>query len=79
MFTGRKLEKCKENFSEVLSELEDPNIPKIKLTRDRGNWKIIPLNNEGKLFSIKEGSVTFKEIFIYLRRQLPDFSRRTEF
>jgi len=63
----------------VLSELEDPNIPKIKLTRDRGNWKIIPLNNEGKLFSIKEGSVTFKEIFIYLRRQLPDFSRRTEF
>lgn len=43
----------------MLSELEDPNIPKIKLTRDRGKWKIIPLNNEGKLFSIKEGSVTF--------------------
>jgi len=52
VFTGRKLEKCKENFSEVLSELEDPNIPKIKLTRDRGNWKIIPLKNEGDNFPI---------------------------
>jgi len=50
VFTGEKLEECKENFIEVLSELEDPNIPKIKLTRDRGKWQIIPLNTEGKLF-----------------------------
>ncbi|CBY21050.1 unnamed protein product [Oikopleura dioica] len=47
VFTGEKLEECKENFIEVLSELEDPNIPKIKLTRDRGKWQIIPLNTEG--------------------------------
>jgi len=48
VFTGEQLEECKESFSEVLSELEDPNIPKIKLTRDRGKWKTVPLKLEGE-------------------------------
>jgi len=47
VFTGEKLKACKEGFkNEVISELEDPNIPKIKLTRDRGKWKVILLNVE---------------------------------
>ena len=47
VFSGKSLRDCKDDFNEVLSELEDPNIPKIKLTSDRGKWKVVPLFLKG--------------------------------
>lgn len=52
VFSGKSLHECKDDFNEILSELEDPNIPKIKLTSDRGKWKVVPLYSKGLFFPI---------------------------
>ena len=73
VFTGRKLEECAEDFNSVLSELEDPNIPKIKLTPERGKWRTVRLNIEGWRFLI-----SCLQLFCFRKRGWENFTRRPE-